>query len=600
MAQNTQIVLKKVSYNRADYTALRAWSMKIPLQRIADLYYSEDSPQIEGGLEKFLLKMRDDLVERAIEHNPMFAESLKNARQSQLSPKALDILIQAADLPEPVPGPKQPISQWFRPRTVRSLRGEGIHTLGDLVDLINRRGPGWWRSIPRIGTGRAGAITAWLEARADKLGAIKLEARRPLAVVEYHKRPILDPAAPNAIAPLGTFTLPSALDGREGVNRVPQFCFIEARHDLQAVEFYLSRYEGQPHTLRAYRKELERFVLWCALVARKPLSSLLVDDCETYKAFLRAPSPAFCGPRASRSSQRWRPFTDEPLSPASQKQAVLIIRAAFDYFVKVRYLAGNPWVVVKDPVVDEEVDPIQVDRALSEAAWTACIKVLQQRSEVEGNVRDRVALASILLMGDSGLRRHEAAGAKRSDLKPSRNAAGVWMLKVLGKRRKKRQVPVSPRAVRALRAHWQDRGLAFDNPADDRPLLAPLVIPRTPAAIAKHDTEAGPKGYTANAIYDVVVGALRRVREHLSAIGDGETQLAVSDEDLAQLLTTSPHALRHTFGTLAVEKDMQIVVVQEILGHASSSTTAIYARAREKRIAEAAANFYGDAGVGGT
>lgn len=49
-----------------------------------------------------------------------------------------------------------------------------------------------------------------------------------------------------------------------------------------------------------------------------------------------------------------------------------------------------------------------------------------------------------------------------------------------------------------------------------------------------------------------------------------------------QLAATSPHAFRHTFGTLAVENDMPIVVAQEILGHASPSTTSIYVKAKEK------------------
>ena len=53
------------------------------------------------------------------------------------------------------------------------------------------------------------------------------------------------------------------------------------------------------------------------------------------------------------------------MAPTSQKYALTVLRAAFDYWVKVRYLAGNPWTAVKDPVVVREVDDIQVHRALS-------------------------------------------------------------------------------------------------------------------------------------------------------------------------------------------------------------------------------------------
>lgn len=37
---------------------------------------------------------------------------------------------------------------------------------------------------------------------------------------------------------------------------------------------------------------------------------------------------------------------------------------------------------------------------------------------------------------------------------------------------------------------------------------------------------------------------------------------------------------------------MPIVVTQDILGHASASTTAIYVKAKERRIAEAAEKYY--------
>lgn len=41
------------------------------------------------------------------------------------------------------------------------------------------------------------------------------------------------------------------------------------------------------------------------------------------------------------------------------------------------------------------------------------------------------------------------------------------------------------------------------------------------------------------------------------------------DLNEGQLAATSPHALRHTFGTQAVAADMPLDVVQRLLGHAS-------------------------------
>jgi len=591
MAQHTDVELPELTYDRGDYTALRAYCLKIPLQRIADLYYSEDSPQVEQGLERWLIDMRAALIERAIEHNPRIAEILQGARQGgDITAKALDILIQAADMPKPVPTRAQKLSQWFRPKTVKAFKAEGVLTLGDLVDLINRRGPSWWRSVPRIGAGRADAILRFLHRWPDQLGEVGLERSHPEPANAFDLLPVLDPLKKRELAPLGTFQLPTWLSGVDGANRSPAFCFISARNDLEAINSYLSRYKGQDHTERAYRKELERFILWCALVACKPMSSLLVDECEAYKHFLRAPLPEFCGPRTVKTSKRWKPFADEPMSAASQKQAILVLRSAFDWLVKVRYLAGNPWVAVKDPKVIKHAEEMQIDRALTRAAWDAVVDVLTQRTAAAENHQDRVALAAILLMGDSGLRRAEVAGARRHNMKPSRHAAGVWMLAVLGKRSTIRKVPVSQRTIDALRAHWRDRGLDFDEQPDDLPLLAPIVVPGTETAKAKH-AAGNTHGYNSNSFYDLVAAALRRVRDHAAVSSDPDMPL-FTPEDLAQLETTSPHAFRHTFGTLAVEDDMPIIVAQDILGHVSASTTSIYVKAKEKRIAEAAKKYF--------
>ncbi|MDR5806451.1 hypothetical protein [Caballeronia sp. LZ001] len=63
------------------------------------------------------------------------------------------------------------------------------------------------------------------------------------------------------LAPLERLAVPHALLGAEGENRSTAFCYIQASHDLDAVRAYLNRYCDQPKTLRAYTKELERFLL---------------------------------------------------------------------------------------------------------------------------------------------------------------------------------------------------------------------------------------------------------------------------------------------------------------------------------------------------
>lgn len=593
MAQNTNILLPADEYTRADYTALRAYCMRLPIERIADLYYTEDSPPVQEGLERYLIRMRNTLVERAIANQPAFADALTHARKTgQISAKALGVLVQAADLPKPTPAPADPISRWLRPRTVRALKGEGMASLADLVGFIKAHGVAWWRSVPRIGATRAAVLVRWLRLH-PVLGDIELASRQLSTPLQYE---LLDPERSSALLPLGGFCLPVMYDGQFGVNRSSMFPFISAPDDLAAIDCYLARYDHQPHTLRAYRRELERLVLWSVHVARKAVSSLLVDDCEAYKRFLVAPAPAFRGGTAHRGSPLWRPFGLQPMSVDSQKYAVKVLRAAFDYLVRVRYLAGNPWQAVRDPLTIQRISPIQVERALPSLLWEMVIKILRQRGEVAGNQQDRVALAAILLMGDSGLRRSEVARLTRRDLTPSQHVHGVWMLTTLGKRNKQRLVPVSARTVAALRRHWIDHELDLYETTNlpHRPLLAPLTVPATKAAIARHQVapEKAITGYTPDAMYRLVKSALKRVRVALASIDPAGTDVDITVEQIEQLANTSPHAFRHTFGVEAAERGMSESVLQDVLGHADSSTTKLYSRSRAKHIAEEAAQFY--------
>lgn len=191
----------------------------------------------------------------------------------------------------------------------------------------------------------------------------------------------------------------------------------------------------------------------------------------------------------------------------------------------------------------------------------------------------------MLLLGDSGLRRAEVAGAQRITLLRSKWSSEVYELTVLGKRNAYRVVPVSSRTVEALRRHWKDRGLDLDAGDANGPLLAPVVLPSHAAALARHREDAQP-GYTTDGLYKLFQSTIKRLRlDHTIDIG-------FSLDDLAALSRASPHALRHTFGTLAVAAGMPIDVAQAVLGHKDSATTAIYVQAKTKRVVEEGAKYF--------
>jgi len=469
-------------------------------------------------MERHLRGMLDGLVKVAIEQgSPALADHLRASVRKHGEPKLTAVtfrmVTEAATFAAAAPSAMHSIGRWFRPRVASRLKGEGIATLGDLVAFCNRRGGSWWRSIPRIGPGRAAIIVAWLRRHETQLGLrvdADVDTRDPLVAADVVQvRPsevdhvdaggVGQPAATArlTLAPLERMAVPHALSGGDGPhrgeNRSVAFCYIQARHDLEAVRAYLNKYRDQPKTLRSYTKEVERFLLWAVVVHGKAPSSLIVDDCEAYKDFLKSPDSRFVGERFSRCSPRWRPFASATLSPESQLYAVRALRAAFSWLVDVRYLADNPWKAVNDPKVVQRETAMQIQRALPADLWRRLRNELDRRCSEKGasktGVQWRIVRAAMLLMGDSGLRREEAADAQRDKLRVSIYGTlerPVWELTVIGKRQKERTVPVSMATLDPLKAHCADRGRDFMLPMEAGPLLSPVTIPWTPASRAKH------------------------------------------------------------------------------------------------------------------
>lgn len=60
----------------------------------------------------------------------------------------------------------------------------------------------------------------------------------------------------------------------------------------------------------------------------------------------------------------------------------------------------------------------------------------------------------------------------------------------------------------------------------------------------------------------------------------------------------TPHALRHTFATRALEVTEDLAVVQDLLGHASPATTRVYTRVSSRRLRQAHRQIFGYEGQG--
>ena len=114
-------------------------------------------------------------------------------------------------------------------------------------------------------------------------------------------------------SPLEIFLPPSSLNGESGSNRASAAIVkqIDANNDLQAIQTWLLEFTHSPQTLRTYRKEAERLLLWAIIEKRKPFSSLSRDDLRDYELFLSdlQPQQSLLGKHQKRTAFFYRAAT---------------------------------------------------------------------------------------------------------------------------------------------------------------------------------------------------------------------------------------------------------------------------------------------------
>jgi integrase/recombinase XerC len=549
---------------RARLAALRAWLQGVPVEAIAGRYLAreEDIPDARVA-HREILEIRDALIQRALQHNRADLAALleKPPRHSDRGmSRAGAALGELETLGSPRPDPSHAVELWFAPVLARRLRATGLATVGDLQRRHDDRGAGWWRQIPRVGAIAAQTLERWLTRHRGATGAdvVAGDLRRPVVLLE---------AGTGAPPPLEAMQLPSLLDGNAGLNRAPhEHCAIDALNDLQAVGSWLALWADSPHTFRAYRREAERFVAWCVIEQGKPFSSATTDDCRIYRAWLADPQPAerWVGPALPRDRAGWRPFSGS-LSRNSRVHAETVLSALCTWLVGRGYLRLNPWTGL--PRRKKQGPRLQIQKAPPADQWAAFLAWLGDRCT--GHAHARTVYAAILLLRDSGMRCAEAAQATREGLVRLSGSSGeLWgELEIVGKGDRDRAVPVSAAAHAALVAHWRDRGIEEEGTG---PLLAPLSRPATPRSAQR----AAKDGYSVTGLRQLVSKAYDRWLEHLQA---------TDPQAAAAAIRVRPHALRHAFGSHAVEAGIDLDIVQSYLGHASVATTAIYTRASERR-----------------
>ncbi|QPL06598.1 MULTISPECIES: site-specific tyrosine recombinase XerD [Actinomyces] len=219
-----------------------------------------------------------------------------------------------------------------------------------------------------------------------------------------------------------------------------------------------------------------------------------------------------------------------PLSASSASRTVTAVRGWHRFLLAEGRTSTDPSAAVRPPQVGRRLPKalsVEQVQALLEAAST---------DESATGLRDRALLE---LLYATGARISEAVGLVIDDLDRDSGC-----LRLFGKGRKERIVPVGRLAWDALDAYL----------VQGRPELA-----------------ARGRG-----VPEVFLNTLGRPLSRQSAWG--VLRQAAARAGLEEDLHVSPHTLRHSFATHLLAGGADVRVVQEMLGHASVTTTQIYTK----------------------
>lgn len=275
-----------------------------------------------------------------------------------------------------------------------------------------------------------------------------------------------------------------------------------------------------PNTVRAYTRDLADFVEF--------LTRYYGGAEWSWQGVDRLAMRGFLGHLSRRG-----------LGKRSMARTLSAVRSFYRYLHRNEIVDTNPARAVGAPKLEKYL-PGYLDRAQ--------IDLLFQMAEArawEGKFVDVRNLAILELFYSTGMRLSELQSLSRGDLDMV-----TQQVKVRGKGRKERIIPVGDHAVLALRNYEakRDELLRSLGPKADR---SAIFLGRTGRRIG------------VRAVQKVVGAFLEQI-----------------DEDAG----LSVHSLRHTFATHLLDAGADLRAVQELLGHASISTTQIYTHTSIERL----------------
>ncbi len=271
------------------------------------------------------------------------------------------------------------------------------------------------------------------------------------------------------------------------------------KHIFDFLTYLRNERTVSPHTLRSYHSDLEQL---SAFLGDKELSAV---DHQMLRRFIAH-------------------LLQDEVKKSSIARKLSAIRAFFRYLNREGFLTSNPARLVATPRREKRLPSVlTADDALRLMESPTAKKPADDVTVL----RDRAVLETLY---STGIRASELIGMNREDIDRADS-----LIRIRGKGRKERIVPIGPKALDAIGAYM-------------RCLTGSSEI----AAVF-----LGPSGKRLTA------RTVQRILEN------HRKQLGLRQK-------ASPHTLRHSFATHLLESGADLRAIQELLGHASLSTTQRY------------------------
>jgi len=275
-----------------------------------------------------------------------------------------------------------------------------------------------------------------------------------------------------------------------------------------------------PHTVKAYVRDVTSFA---------DFADTFYGAAWTWGGVDRLAIRGFLGSLESRQASR-----------ASAARALSALRTFYRFLSITEQVDVNPAKAARTPKQKRTL-PTHLDRSEVELVFAEA-----ERRAAEGGFGEIRDLAMLELFYSTGMRLSELAGLNTDDLDLVSD-----QVKVRGKGKKERIVPVGRHAVSALRTYGHHRETKLRGDVGTWGSGRALFLNQRGKRITPR-------------------GVQLAIKHLFSALSSGR--------DL------HVHSLRHTFATHLLDAGADLRAVQELLGHASLSTTQVYTHTSVERL----------------